>query len=143
MDPKDGTRAKPGPKPKVGAKEREQVLGALGVGASIADAAALIRVDYKTLYRAIKADAEFAKGVKRAVISGKLRLIRKVANASPWHAAAWMLERRWGKQFGRKDTRTVKHDGPVQFERIDLSKLNAEDLNHLRDLRRKMQPGAN
>lgn len=93
---------------KIGEKERAEILENLEVGASLKDAAGAVGVDNATVYRLRRADPAFAKGVRQAVKKGKLKLIRTVATAETWQAAAWMLERRWGRQFGRKDTVNIK-----------------------------------
>lgn len=108
-------RKKPGPKPKIGPDEQKQVLGALGVGGSLADAAGLIGVNPSTLRRLKAADPEFARGVRHAVRAGKLKLIQKVANAPAWQAAAWMLERKWGREFGKKDKLDLTNHGESAF----------------------------
>lgn len=106
--------AKRGPKPKVTAEAKRKVYAMLKVGASLRDAAGCLGVDYKTLYRARKTDAQFANGVMKALREGKLLLLRKMGKARQWQAAAWMLERRWGKEFGRKDKQQVQVTGKIE-----------------------------
>ena len=91
-----------GRKPKIGDVERQQVLGVLSVGGSLSDAAAVINVDVSTLRRLKSKDAEFARGVRKAVRAGKVRLLQKIGKATHWQAAKWMLERRWGKNAGKR-----------------------------------------
>lgn len=47
-------------------------------------------------------------------------LIDKVARAEDWKAAAWMLERRFGKDFGRREPVKIEHTGkgggPIQTQ---------------------------
>ncbi len=125
---------KPGPKPKITDDDRKTVLATVGVGGSLQDAADLIGVDYKTLYRLRQADPEFANGVKQAVKAGKLKLIKKVGKASSWQAAAWMLERKWGREYGRKDRHehTGANGGPIQT--LDLTRLTESELEQLERL---------
>ena len=104
-------RNKPGPKPKIGDKERDDVFACLSVGGSLADAAGYIGVNASTLRRAKAADPEFARGVRQAVLKGKIHHLNKIGKAKQWQASAWMLERRWGKQFGRKDKLDVTTKG--------------------------------
>jgi hypothetical protein len=109
----NGNGAKPGPKPKIGNEQRREVIAIVQAGGSLADAADIIGVGRETLNAALRQNAEFRKGVDRAQASGKLRLIRKVGNKKqPWQAAAWMLERKWGREYGKADTTT--HDGTVK-----------------------------
>ena len=104
-----------GPKLKIGDTERTQILAVLEAGGSLSDAAAVAGVDYTTVYRLRKADPKFARGVRQAVRAGKYRLIQKVSSNASWQAAAWLLERRWGKQFGRKDQHQHEHKGVIKL----------------------------
>jgi len=56
-------------------------------------------------------------GVNKAIKDGKLRCIKKIGKASQWQAAAWMLERKWGKEFRRKDHQQV--NASVKVTHID------------------------
>src|SRR3712207_2296976 len=95
-------RPGPGRRPRIGDAERQQVLGVLSVGGSLSDAAAVINVDVSTLRRLKSKDPEFARGVRKAVRAGKVRLLQKIGKATHWQAAKWMLERRWGKNAGNR-----------------------------------------
>lgn len=110
------TRTKPGPKPKVGEPERQQVIAIIKAGGSLSDAADIIGVTRKTVQNAMRADPKFYAGVKKAKKSGKMRLVKKVSSAKAWQAAAWMLERKYGREFGRKETREItgKGGGAIQ-----------------------------
>lgn len=74
----------------------------LQVGCSIFDAADVLGIDRSTIQNHRKASPKFSAGVNRAIASGKKRLIEKVGKAKPWQAAAWMLERKWGREYGKK-----------------------------------------
>jgi hypothetical protein len=41
-----------------------------------------------------------------------LYLLKKMRKAGAWQAAAWMLERKWGSEYGSKNNTT--HDGTVK-----------------------------
>lgn len=103
---------KPGPKPKIDAKTEAEIIACLTVGASLRDAAAYVAVDYMTLYRKRQNDPRFANRLIQAVAKGKLHHIRKIGKASQWQASAFMLERKWWKEFGRKDKVQQEHSGP-------------------------------
>jgi hypothetical protein len=78
----------------------------------------------------MRADPQFYARVKKAKTAGKLRLVKRVRNAKPWQAAAWILERTHGKEFGRKDVREVRQKRTVKHEHhvtIDYDQL-ARDL---------------
>jgi hypothetical protein len=107
--------AKRGPKPKIGDKEKAEIIAIVKVGGSLNDAADIIGIARDTLNRALRDDPKLRKGVDRAAATGKLRLVRKVgANKQPWQAAAWMLERKWGREYGKADI--VAHEGTVKVE---------------------------
>lgn len=96
-------KKKPGPKPKMGDAQRREVLETLSDGGSLRDAADLIGVNYSTVFRERKNNHEFAKGVRQAAKQGKMKHLRKIADADSWQASAWFLERKYGKEYGRKD----------------------------------------
>lgn len=80
----------------------QKVYAILAVGGSLDDAADYLEIARSTLNLRLEKNPQFRKGVDRATAKGKLRLIKKVGKAQPWQAAAWMLERKWGKEFGKK-----------------------------------------
>lgn len=111
---------------KIDGKAKKIVYAWLTAGGSLRDAADYLEVDYKTIYRMRQRDASFAKGVNKAIKAGKKKLLDKMGKAKPWQAAAWMLERRWGKQFGRKDKLDVTTGNePVTFT-LKLDNANEE-----------------
>lgn len=63
--------------------------------------------------------AEFYLAVKAAEQEHAQRMLSFIetaaANPQTWQAAAWMLERRYVREYGRQITETVgKDDGPIQ-----------------------------
>lgn len=96
---------------KIHDKQRGEVIAIVAAGGSLNDAADVIGVARDTLQLALRNDSGFRTGVDRASAKGKLRLINKVGKSRPWQAAAWMLERKWGAEFGRKVD--VEHAGKV------------------------------
>ncbi len=112
---------------KIGPAERKQILAIVKVGGSIADAAAVIGVALKTVRNEMSRDPGFYTGVLKARKSGKLKLIKKVGTAKPWQAAAWMLERQYGSEYGRHDRHEItgKGRGPIQVEAKRDSDYNA------------------
>ena len=95
----------------IGDDERQKVLAVLGVGGSVSDAAGIIGVSVDTLQREMVRNRDFAAGVKRASKIGKLKLIQKVGSSADWKAAAWMLERKWGREWGKRDKVDVTSGG--------------------------------
>jgi hypothetical protein len=108
--------AKRGPKPKITEAVKLQIYAILTTGGSLDDAAGYLEIDTSTIHRAKKSDTKFATGVKKAVRTGKLKLIQKVGKSASWQAAAWMLERKFGAEYGRKDKHEVtgKNGGPIE-----------------------------
>lgn len=107
--------AKRGRKPVITEAERRIIYGILTGHGSLDDAAGFLEIDLSTIYRTMHADEDFAKGVKRARKIGKRKLIAKVGKANAWQAAAWLLERRHGKEFGRHDKVDHKHTGAIRL----------------------------
>jgi transposase len=134
---------------KIGEAERKQIIAVVKVGGSMSDAAGIVGVSLKTIQNAYRHNPDFYAGVMKAKRDGKLQLIKKVKSAKPWQAAAWMLERKYGQEFGRKDRHehTGANGGPIKSETkvgpLDLSKLSDEELETLRGLRAKAEPSVN
>lgn len=136
------TGKKRGRPAKIGDEQRAKVLGVVGAGGSIPDAAGIIEVGVRTLQRAMREDRHFGTGVKKARKSAKMRLIQKVTSAKAWQAAAWMLERMYGAEFGRKEKHehTGKDGAPIETKTthtLDLSKLSTDELRMYRTLNAK------
>jgi hypothetical protein len=95
---------KPGRPAKLNDDAKATLIRALGLGISEADAARIVAVSPRTVRREAKADANFAQDKKRATIAGKMRLLQRITDASEqhWQAAAWLLERRFWKEFARR-----------------------------------------
>ena len=110
---------------KIGPAEQKRVYDIVAGGCSLNDAADIIGVARSTLNQHMADDATFRKGVDRAIARGKKRLIDKVIKGRPWQAAAWMLERKWGDEFGKKDT--IKHEGEVKFGRVTFDGDDDDD----------------
>lgn len=112
------TRNKPGPKPKVGDEQRTEILAVITDGGSIRDAAESVGVSVRTVRNAMRSDPKFFLGVKKARKTGKIKLIRRVNDAKCWQSAAWMLERMYGSEFGRKERHehTGRNGGAIKTE---------------------------
>lgn len=136
---------KRGPKPKIGTSEEQQIYAMLQAGCSILDAADVLGISRNTIKNHKREDDKFCKGVNHAIASGKKRLIQKVGKSKPWQAAAWMLERKWGAEFGRKDVVKNEHAGKITVEQTDLERLSTDDLRKYREILAKAssQPSSN
>lgn len=71
--------------------------------------------------------AEHVKACKAKAVQLHLKLITKAATDGSWQASAWILERRYPEEFGRKDRleldANMNHSGEV-----NLHTLSDEDL---------------
>jgi hypothetical protein len=94
-----------GRKPKLDDAAKQKVYEVLTLGASLQDAADILGVDRSTLTRAKQSDPTFAHGIKKATAEGKVWHLQQVKDHKPgaWQASAWMLERKWYKEFARRD----------------------------------------
>jgi hypothetical protein len=124
---------KRGPKPKIGDKQRTEAIAIVKAGGSLNDAADIIGVARDTLNRHLRDNPKFRKGIDRAAASGKIRLVKKVGKSRPWQAAAWMLERKWGDEFGKRVD--VQHDGGLRVEVVYRNRepVGASEGNDLLD----------
>ena len=105
---------------------KDKILLALRGGNYIETAAAFSGVHKDTLYEWLKLGAaeeagpyrDFSDGVEEALATGEMMDVQRVGNAAKddWRAAAWRLERRHPKRWGRK-------------EHIELTKPKIEDLS--------------
>lgn len=127
------SRNKPGPKPKIDAAAETRIIDILTACGTLKDACGVLGIDTSTLRRYRLAHPEFTRRVIQAEKEGKLKLIRRVGDANAWQAAAWLLERKFGAEFGRRETIkqeiTGKDGGPIRQETtIDLTKFTDEEL---------------
>jgi transposase len=101
------------------------LLKALGLGISEEDSAKLVGVSRATVRREALADKDFAQDKKGAVVAGKMRLLRRITAASreAWTAAAWLLERRFPQEFGRRtpDTLTAEEVAEMAADLVGLA----------------------
>lgn len=68
-----------------------------------------------------------------------LRILEKAANADPvkaWKAAAFILEKRWPKEFGTQSQIDLNVNN--QQAEVDLSKLSDEEIEVLANVRKKL-----
>lgn len=80
----------------------------------------------------------FAEELTRARGASAARLIRVINEAAPedWRAAAWILERRFPKDFGKHVLEVTGEDGgPVQVEVQTLQRVILKALEHHPDAR--------
>lgn len=115
-------------------EERQAVIvEALQKGYTRAAAAAAARMTYQTLREWEKDDAEFSEALEKAEGVAQGRLIDKIAADKSWQSAAWQLERRWPKDFGRREAveMTGKDGGPIDHR--DITNLPDHERKALAD----------
>lgn len=102
---------------KVGAKNKctkeaiERAVSLKKGGANNRDIAAALGIHESTFYAWLnqpKSDKqrEFSEGIKKAEADYKnalLRIILRDASERDWHAAAWLLERKYPSEYARTD----------------------------------------
>lgn len=84
---------------------RSRMLAALEAGASLKMAAAAAGVSEATLGRWRKARPELEEEMQQAEAAGAVRalgVIQQAAASGTWQAAAWLLERRYPGEYGRR-----------------------------------------
>jgi hypothetical protein len=105
------------------------VYACVSVGASLKDAAEYVGVPVSVIRARRRADPAFARGLHQAIHKGKVHHLNKISKSSAWQASAWLLERRWRRQFGRNQPgaeRAVK-----QVEAYDWGRLTVEQQRQL------------
>ena len=81
----------------------EALVIALGTGCTREAAARHAGIDRTTLYRWLERDAAIRIRVEKAEADVEVRLAAQIVQAAPddWRAAAWMLDRRRPRSYGR------------------------------------------
>ncbi len=87
------------------AMKKHDLVVLLSTGMTQKEAAGYVGVDARSIRRELKRDPDFANDYGRAQTAGKFRLlslINAAAGRGNWHAAAFLLERLWPEEFGRR-----------------------------------------
>ena len=116
----------------------DELCKAAELGATRAHAAQYAGITRATLQEWLRSDkplhVAFAERYREAEAHGKLALLATIRKASSkqWQAAAWMLERTWPNEYGRRERVEVTGaaGGPVQLAALSddaLRRLAAED----------------
>lgn len=96
-----------------------KIVEAIKIGATYELAAGYAGISYETFNTWMKAKPQFSEQVKKAegvAAMVWLAKIEKAASEGEWQAAAWKLERRYPRQYGRNVTQmelTGKDGGPI------------------------------
>ena len=114
-----------------------RIITYLRAGSYLETAAAAAGVSKSTLHRWLQRGSEgeepfahFADQVEEALAASELRDLARIDKAADgnWQAAAWKLERRNPKMWGRREyTQLTGADGgPIRYEQLSESELDAE-----------------
>jgi len=114
-----------------------RIITYIRAGSYVETAAAAAGVNKSTLYRWLERGAEgqepfagFATQVESALAEAELRDLARIDRAADnnWQAAAWKLERRNPKMWGRRNytEMTGADGGPIRYEQLSESELDAE-----------------
>jgi hypothetical protein len=99
--PRSASKAKSRAAPTIADTAILKLRTALSVGASLKDAAGFIGVPMSVITSRRRTDAGFARDLRQATQQGKVYHLNKISKSAAWQASAWVLERRWRKQFAR------------------------------------------
>jgi hypothetical protein len=135
-----------GQPPKINDELIEKICECLSLGMTITDSCATVGICNDTYYvwkgLGLKTPdsihGKFLSKIKEALANGQKELVKKIKQDDSWQSAAWILERRYTKTWGRKDVLSVKaipYRQKVKTETtIDTSNLSVEDLEKLKEL---------
>jgi len=102
-----------------------KITQAISMGATYELSCAYAGISYDTFNEWRKEKSEFSDAVKEAegrAVVGWLAKIEKAANDGSWQAAAWKLERRYPREYGRTVVENRNYDAK------DLEKLSDDEL---------------
>lgn len=108
-----------GRRTKYTAEVAKKITDAIRVGATYELAAKYAGVHYDTFNEWRKAKSEFSEAINMAEGQGALGWLAKIeqaANDGTWQAAAWKLERRYPREYGRQ---VIEHSGKVDVEYVN------------------------
>jgi hypothetical protein len=111
-------------------ENRAKIIQGLKLGMTYKLAAQYAGMSTQTLWDWISKDPDFSDACKDAEghnAAQALATIIKAAREGNWTAGAWLLERR----HGYTKTEKIEHAGTVKTVRIDLSDMEAEELDKL------------
>ena len=118
-----------GRKTKYTPETRAKIMQAIQLGATYELAAHYAGISEALFYRWMNQKVEFVESVQKASGTAAMVWLAKIEQAATdgeWTAAAWKLERRYPKMYGRT-VQQVEHSGS-----IDISSLAAQRKAALR-----------
>lgn len=118
-------------RPSVMTSEKEaEILAILTMGGSRNIAADYVGIGRGTLHECIERDRSFSERIKKAESECQRLHLERLHLAEPWQASAWMLERKWPDEFGRRDRvdHTSSDGSMTPKSALDVSKLSDSAL---------------
>ena len=110
---------------KISKEVVDRIINAVKAGNYIETAAAYAGISKPTLYAWMKKGNEQSKGIYRdflnaiekALAESEVRDVMIIGSAAKdnWQAAAWRLERKFPKRWGRHDRLDLNHEGKVNI----------------------------
>ena len=96
----------------------KKICAFIASGATNEDACKLTGIGESSFYDWIKRFPEFSEAVKKASVDFKRAHILKIAMDESWQSSAWLLERRFPEEYGKRIPLelTGKDGGPVEVD---------------------------
>lgn len=107
----------------------QKVVQAIKLGATYELAAGYAGMSYETFNEWRKDDIEFSEAIKQAEGQAAVLLLAKIEQAATdgnWQAAAWKLERRYPKMYGRT-VQEQEHSGELKVNVVYAKSITDTD----------------
>lgn len=107
----------------------ETVIALIASGMNNKDASTGAGITQETFYKKKREDSEFSDLVEKAYVNFKLKHLRNIAksgNEGQWTASAWILERKWKREFGRVEMTSEIPDKYAEKTDEELNKMLLE-----------------
>lgn len=95
---------------------QKRICEAIRLGATYVHAANAAGISYETFNEWRKTKPQFSEAIQKAegeCVEEQLRVIRQAASERNWQASAWILERRYPDDYGRRERQQLEHSGGV------------------------------
>ena len=98
-------------KTKLTPELQSQICAYISSGSSNEDTCKLAGIGETTFYDWIGRFPEFSEAIKRASVQFRRTHLLKIAADDAWQASAWILERRFPDEYGRRPVEVTGKDG--------------------------------
>jgi hypothetical protein len=122
-------------------EQKNIFLKHISIGATVRDASVMAGFCKQTIYNISKYDEKFAAEYQKAKVMHKLHfvnIVNKAANKT-WQAAAWILERKYHKEYSLRHQMMQQQQAieNVNASDIDYSKLSDDEVVLLKSILKK------